>query len=85
MRDISPESAQLHHLPAEGAEVIEVIAESAAEAAGIRVGDVIVRVDGKPVANVAEAAAALQKSHLEFSLDVIRDGAVIGAKVALDD
>jgi WD40 repeat protein len=86
MRDLSADAAERHRGSAgQGAEVIEVVAESLAEAAGVCVGDVIVKVNGKPVASTSEASAAIKGSHLDLSLELVRDGQAVITRVALDD
>jgi len=86
MKDISAETARRHSLPApRGAEVIDLVANGAAQAAGVRVGDVIIKVNGTPVSNVAETSEAIKNAHLDLSLEIIRDGAPVTARAALDD
>ena len=86
MNDVSEEAAKRHSLPAAtGAEVIEVFADSAAQAAGVRAGDVIVKVNGTPVANTGEASAAIKNAHVEISLDIIRNGTPVATQAVLDD
>jgi WD40 repeat protein len=86
MNDVPADAAQRYrHPPPPGAEVNEVFADSPAQAAGVRVGDVIVKVNGTPVANVAQTLAAIKGAHLDLSLDIFRDGAPVSARAALDD
>jgi membrane-associated protease RseP (regulator of RpoE activity) len=86
MRDVSAETVQRHRLSAAaGTEVVEVFPDSAAQAAGVRVGDVIVKVNGKLVANTSEAVAAIKDGHFDLLLDIIRDGAPVTTRAALDD
>lgn len=46
----------------------------AAELLGIKVGDVIERIDGEPVGSVREAAGALEDAHGAISLTLNRQG-----------
>ncbi|MFO1135075.1 MAG: TIR domain-containing protein [Rhodoblastus sp.] len=45
-----------------GARITEVASDSPAQAAGLRVGDIIVGIDGQPVKNSAEAAAIVKQA-----------------------
>src|SRR5690606_22332407 len=60
----------------EGALVQEVVGGSAAEKAGIEVGDVIVSVDGQRVKSAADLRnnIGLKRSGEDVKVDVIRDG-----------
>jgi Do/DeqQ family serine protease len=61
---------------AEGALVQEVVAGSAAERAGVEVGDVIVSVDGQRIKSASDLrnTIGLKRSGDRVRLDVIRDG-----------
>jgi hypothetical protein len=55
--------------------VSKVIADTPAEEAGIRVGDLIVAVDGEEIAGTGELRRALRERVGEtFPIDVVRDG-----------
>jgi Do/DeqQ family serine protease len=60
----------------EGALVQEIVADSAAETAGIEVGDVIVAVDGKAVGGAADlrTTIGLRRTGDAVSIELIRDG-----------
>ncbi len=70
-----------------GALVLEVVADSAAEKAGIEVGDVIVSVDGKAVDSASElrATIGLKRSGDSVSIELIREGKRIHIKAELDE
>lgn len=86
MRDVSADTAKAHQLPSTGgAEVIEVFADSAAQAAGLRVGDIITKVDDKAVGTATEASSAVKDAHLDLSLSIVRGTAPITARAALRD
>jgi S1-C subfamily serine protease len=53
-QDITPELADAFRLPRrEGAIITGVLRNSPAERAGVQVGDILVSVEGKPIANTA--------------------------------
>jgi Do/DeqQ family serine protease len=59
-----------------GALVQEIVSDSAAETAGIEVGDVIIEVDGKAVTNASDLRTkiGLKRSGETVAIKVIRDG-----------
>lgn len=77
VQDITKELAEQFHLPnTKGALVSQVNKDSPAEKAGLKAGDVIVRINGKEIGDTNQlrnlvAATAPQSS---VSIDVIRDG-----------
>jgi len=75
--DFSADTAKAYGVDArEGALVQEIVSGSAAEKAGVLVGDVIVAVDGKTVRNAAELRTTIgvKRSGDSVKLDVLRDG-----------
>jgi len=63
-RDLTPELVESFHLPVtQGVLIAGVLQDGPASAAGLRPGDVVTRIDGKPVASTAallKAVAALK-------------------------
>lgn len=72
---------------AQGAFVAEVIADSAAEAAGLKSGDVIVGVNGEPIRSFFELAARVGSigAGNEVTLNIVRDGDKMDVPVVLDN
>lgn len=70
---------------ATGAFVSEVEAASPAEAAGIRTGDIILEVDGRPMKNVDDVAAAIKASSGVLVLKVMRQSDAREIRVRLND
>ncbi len=68
-----------------GALVTEVMADTAAEEAGIRVGDVVVSVDGVPVRSRGDLVAQVRthQPNSTVSLGILRDGELITIDVTL--
>ena len=58
-----------------GALVLEVTDGSPAEKAGIRAGDVITRLDGKPVEDAGDAISAVRSGEGTVSISLLRHGA----------
>jgi WD40 repeat protein len=86
MRDVSQELAQRRQLPVTtGAEVIEVFANSPAQAAGVRVGDIITKVNGKSVGTATESSAAIKDVHYDLALEIIRGTTIMTSRAALPD
>ena len=71
----------------QGALVADVVKDSPAARAGIRVADVIVEVDGKPVANAKGLARIVGASDSgdKVRLGIVRDASNINLKVVLGD
>jgi serine protease Do len=69
----------------DGVLVSSVMMDSAAAHAGIKAGDVIVAVDGRPARNVADVTRAVRTAKPGTALDVrlFRDKKEIGVKVAI--
>jgi len=77
MSTITPDTVDEFNLPVDkGALVMDVTADSGAEAAGIAVNDVIVGVDGMPIANGNELRNRIgfKRPGEQVDVEVIRDG-----------
>lgn len=77
VQDLTPELAKAMHLEAtEGAVISQVMKGSAAEQAGLKVGDVVVSVDGKAVTGAADLrnTIGLLRVGTEVRLGIVRDG-----------
>lgn len=63
----------------EGVRLVEVIDKTAAQRAGLRVGDVVVKLDGQPLDGIEALVDVLSESKpdQEIKLDVLREGEVI--------
>jgi WD40 repeat protein len=86
MSDLSRELAASRHLYAsEGALVTEVIPDSAAAAVGIRVGDIISQIDGKPVRMSGDVAASVKAAGADLTLLLLRGSQSLTVKVYLGD
>ena len=85
-REINEQMSQMYDLPV-GIYVIEVSPFSAAELAGIRTGDVIIKADGEPVLTVQELNRLRDKHKAgeEMVLDIVRDRANISITVILGE
>ncbi len=77
--DFTADSAEAYGIDdsIEGALVQEVVSDSAAEEAGVEVGDVIIAIDEKPVTSAADlrTTIGLRRSGESVQITVIRDGA----------
>jgi S1-C subfamily serine protease len=74
---LSPDIAEAYGVEeTQGALVSQVMSESAAEKAGVKTGDIIRSVDGKPISNANELrnTIGLKRSGDTVELEVIRDG-----------
>ena len=87
VQDLTPDLAKAMHLDRSGGALVsQVLTGSAAAKAGLRAGDVIVALDGKPVAGASTLrnAVGLLRIGTEIKLDVIRNGkpATVTAEIA---
>jgi WD40 repeat protein len=86
MNDVSAELAASRQLPAaEGALIVEVFPDSAAVAAGLQTGDVILQVDGKPIKTSADVTASVKAAKLDLRLLVLRGGKTFTVYAMLDN
>jgi len=77
IRSVTEADAEVYHLPRiEGAIVASVTADSPAAKAGIKVGDVVLGVDGRPVHNNTDLTTSLAQHQPgdKVTLDVWRNG-----------
>jgi membrane protease YdiL (CAAX protease family) len=81
----APRIGVLGEAHAEGCLVTEVVAGSPAEAAGLRIGDVISAVDGEHVADIAGVARIIRKHQIgeTASIDFLRGGERLQALAVL--
>jgi len=78
LRDVTPEAAEsLKLVNARGVEISEVAAGSPADRAGIKVGDVVVSINGEPVEGAAQLrnGLALLRVGQSVELRLLRNGA----------
>ncbi len=66
-----------------GVEIVEIVAESPADVAGLRVGDVIFEVDGEPVESATDLQRLMVAERIGRDADarLVREGSVIGLRV----
>jgi serine protease Do len=85
--DVTPENSKFFDLKdANGALISEVQADSPGANAGLKVGDVIVGLDGKKVAGAGELQAEVSSKRpgTKVTLDVLRDGKNLNVPVTLE-
>ncbi len=85
-RDITEDMAKYYSLPV-GVYVIEVSPFSAAEKAGVRAADVIVKADGQTVTtkNELEKIKNKHKAGEKMTLELVREGKTVSVTVTLDE
>ena len=86
MDNIDPRYVATYHIPAEGAMVLMVSPNSAAEKAGIKVGDIIVAVNDKPVRNAIDLRTMLGHAPIGSlqHLKVRRDATFLVASAQME-
>nr|WP_276206686.1 DegQ family serine endoprotease [Oceanococcus atlanticus] len=85
-QDLTPELAKAFGLDAaRGAVVARVLEDSAAEAAGLKSGDIITKVDGQEIRNfdALRNAIGLYREGDKVKIDYLRDGERMSVKLAL--
>lgn len=88
IQDVTRELAEsLNMERPEGALISQVMEDSPAERAGIKVGDVIVEFNGQPIARSARLPPIVGMSRVgkDVELDVVRDGKVVNLTVVLGE
>ncbi len=86
--DVTPENSKFFDLKdANGAVISEVQPDSPGARAGLKVGDVIVGLDGKKVAGAGELQAQVSEMRpgTKVTLDVLRDGKSMNVPVTLEE
>ena len=86
--DVTPENSKFFELKdASGAVISEVQPDSPGGKAGLKVGDVIVGLDGKRVTDAGQLQAEVSSKHpgTKVTLDVLRDGKNVIVPVTLDE
>lgn len=68
--DLSAEAIQMYHMP-EGAFVVEVTRDEAAESAGIRKGDIIIQMDGQKITGKSDLIHLLQYYAAEEVVEIM--------------
>jgi serine protease Do/serine protease DegQ len=87
VQDVTPDLAKAFDISKRsGAVIAQVVKGSAAEKAGLKVGDVVTAINGKPVASSSELrnAVGMMRIGSSVKLDIIRNGKsrVIHSKIA---
>jgi serine protease DegQ len=85
---LTPQIAEQFDVQAErGVIVLGVVERSAAEAAGVRTGDVIVSLDGDPLETVEDLLATLRRRSPGDTVDlrILRDGEELTVQATLQD
>jgi len=86
--DVTPENSKFFDMKdANGAVISEVTPDSPGAQAGLKVGDVIVGLDGKKVAGAGELQAEVSEKRpgTKVTLDVLRDGKSMNVPVTLQE
>ena len=86
--DVTPENSKFFDLKdANGAVISEVQPDSPGAKAGLKVGDVIVGLDGQKVSDAGQLQAEVSSKHpgTKVTLDVLRDGKNLSVPVTLEE
>ena len=86
--DVTPENSKFFDLKdANGAVISEVQPDSPGGRAGLKVGDVIVGLDGKKIAGAGELQAEVSEKRpgTKVTLDVLRDGKSVNVPITLEE
>ncbi len=86
IQDVTPELAEALDIEHDsGAVIAQVVADSAADKAGLKVGDVVTAVNGKPIHSAAQLRNAVGMLRIgeKISLEIIRDGRKLSVKARI--
>ena len=86
VQNTDAEAAAVYGLPT-GARIMEVVPGASADRAGLKVNDIIIRLDNDTVSNITELTRALRKYKAgdTASITVIRGGAEVTLDITLDE
>ncbi|HRX69946.1 MAG: DegQ family serine endoprotease [Candidatus Competibacteraceae bacterium] len=87
-QDLTPELARAFNIPAnQGAVIAQVVPRSAAARAGLREGDVVLRVNDRPIrdSNSLRNAVGLLEIGASVQLDILRDGRPLTIKAKVGE
>jgi serine protease Do/serine protease DegQ len=85
-QDLSPDLAEAFGLPRQsGAVINRVMENSPAERAGLKTGDIVVRIDGKPVRNSSDVRnqIGLRRVGEKIVFDILRNGDTLKIEVEI--
>ncbi len=85
-QDLSPDLAEAFGLPKQtGAVINRVLENSPGEKAGLKTGDIVIRIDGKPVRNSSDVRnqIGLRRIGEKIVFDILRDGKTINIEVEI--
>jgi serine protease Do len=85
IRDVEPADVEVFGLRSADGSVVAVVQEGPAKSAGVRMGDVVVAVDGRPIRDTGDLMEriALRQPGDRVALDVIRYGETLRLAVTL--
>jgi serine protease Do/serine protease DegQ len=88
VQDLTPDLARAFNIPAnQGAVIAQVVPRSAAARAGLREGDVVLRVNDRPIrdSNSLRNAVGLLEIGASVQLDILRDGRPLTLKAKVGE
>ena len=83
LQDLSPALAEFFGVK-DGALVSTVNKDTPADKAGLKAGDVITAIDGKPVARASDVAAQVREKSGEVTVSVVRDKKALSLKATIE-
>jgi serine protease Do len=86
--DVTPDNSKFFHLSeTTGAVITQVQPDAPGSKAGLKVGDVITKVDGKPVSDAGHLQVLVAQQHpgTRLNLQLIRDGKTMSLPITLEE